>query len=299
LRRRSAIRRNKTGGPEPPLSSSLSQTTAPAAIPVHGWERARSRLPSRQTEKVEKGSPEAAVPQPLISRRQEMVPHMRLRRPSPSLRDKRAKVHVVFLAWLHAPTARPVSALRGRRLRPPLRDRGLEARGRAATRRRACRERVGLIFTHNLKALLAAIVPAQTDRHAEGCLAFVIRGFDHFRARAASAQYRTSRKAAAAAFLSPLSKAARCAVSKWLRAASMAAGPAWGHEIAVRRYRPVRTSGCVILSFLDERAAHCRFPVLPELRFDFSASIRFEASAFVRRVSKLFAASHSSERVLR
>ena len=51
----------------PPLSSSLSQTTAPAAIPVHGWERARSRLPSRRTEKVEKGSPEAAVPQPLIS----------------------------------------------------------------------------------------------------------------------------------------------------------------------------------------------------------------------------------------
>jgi hypothetical protein len=48
--------------------------------------------------------------------------------------------------------------------------------------------RVGLIFTHNLKALLAAIVPSQkTDRHAEECLAFVIRGFDHFRVRAASA----------------------------------------------------------------------------------------------------------------
>jgi hypothetical protein len=141
LRRRSAIGRNKTGGPDAALVLLAQSNTAPAAIPGHGWERARSCLPSRRTEKVEKGSPEAAVPQPLISPAAGDGPHMWLRRPSPSPRDKRAKVHVVFLAWLHAPTARPVSPLRGRRLRPPLRDGGLEARGRAATRRRACREK--------------------------------------------------------------------------------------------------------------------------------------------------------------
>jgi hypothetical protein len=67
LRKRSAIRRNKTGGPDAALVLLAQSNTAPAAIPGHGWERARSCLPSRRTEKVEKGSPEAAVPQPLIS----------------------------------------------------------------------------------------------------------------------------------------------------------------------------------------------------------------------------------------
>ena len=33
---------------------------------------------------------------------------------------------------------------------------------------------VGLIFAHDPKALLAAVVPAESDRQAEGCLAFVI-----------------------------------------------------------------------------------------------------------------------------
>ena len=159
--------------------------------------------------------------------------------------------------------------------------------------------RVGLIFTHNLKALLAAIVPAQTDRHAEGCLAFVIRGFDHFRARAAGAPISDFSQGRGGGI--PVAAFQGCAMRRFKAAEGRFNGckSRLGHEIALRRYRPVRTSDCVILSFLDERAAHCRFPVLPELRVDFSASIRFEASAFVRRISKLFAASHSSETVLR
>ena len=38
--------------------------------------------------------------------------------------------------------------------------------------------------------------------------------------------------------------------------------PCFGHEIAVRRYRPVRKFGRVVLGFLDERAAHFGLPVL-------------------------------------
>src|ERR1700744_4694533 len=127
LRRRSAIGRNKTGGPDAALVLLAQSNTAPAAIPGHGWERARSCLPSRRTEKVEKGSPEAAVPQPLISPAAgDGPPYVAPQAISIPARQK-AKVHVVFLAWLHAPTARPVSPLRGRRLRPPLREGGLEA----------------------------------------------------------------------------------------------------------------------------------------------------------------------------
>jgi hypothetical protein len=43
---------------------------------------------------------------------------------------------------------------------------------------------IGLIFTHDPEALLAAVVPSQGDGHAEGCLAFVSGAFDDFRARA-------------------------------------------------------------------------------------------------------------------
>ena len=85
----------------PPLSSSLSQTTAPAVIPVHGSERARSRLPSRRKVKSGKSSPEAAVPLPLISRRQELVAHMGLSALCPSPRCHQAKAQEI-LARLHA-----------------------------------------------------------------------------------------------------------------------------------------------------------------------------------------------------
>jgi hypothetical protein len=37
--------------------------------------------------------------------------------------------------------------------------------------------------------------------------------------------------------------------------------PRFGHNIAVRRYRPVRKIGFVVLAFFDERAAHCGLPV--------------------------------------
>jgi len=38
--------------------------------------------------------------------------------------------------------------------------------------------------------------------------------------------------------------------------------PGFGHEIAVRRYQPVRKFGRIVLGFLDERAAHCGLSVL-------------------------------------
>jgi hypothetical protein len=43
---------------------------------------------------------------------------------------------------------------------------------------------IGLIFTHDPETPFAAVIPAQGDGHAEGCLAFVSRGFDDFRIRA-------------------------------------------------------------------------------------------------------------------
>jgi hypothetical protein len=39
----------------------------------------------------------------------------------------------------------------------------------------------------------------------------------------------------------------------------MAASPRFGHEIAVRRYWPVRKFGRIVLGFLDERTAHRGF----------------------------------------
>ena len=72
----------------------------------------------------------------------------------------------------------------------------------------------------------------------------------------------------------------------------------FGHEIAVKRYKPVRKPGRVIVWFLDERAAHCGLPGA-ELRFDLSASIFFDASALVRLESKVSGSLTSSERVFR
>ena len=43
---------------------------------------------------------------------------------------------------------------------------------------------IGLIFTHDPEALLAAVIPAQGDGHPEGGLALVGRRVDDFRARA-------------------------------------------------------------------------------------------------------------------
>ena len=43
---------------------------------------------------------------------------------------------------------------------------------------------IGLIFTNDPEALLAAVHSAEADGHAEGCGAFVGRRFDDFRARA-------------------------------------------------------------------------------------------------------------------
>jgi hypothetical protein len=85
---------------------------------------------------------------------------------------------------------------------------------------------IGLIFAYDLEALLAAVVPAHGDGHAEGSLAFVGGKLDDFRAREPRPpQYRISREAAATASLSPLSVAARWAASKRLSVAFMAASP--------------------------------------------------------------------------
>jgi hypothetical protein len=46
----------------------------------------------------------------------------------------------------------------------------------------------------------------------------------------------------------------------------------FGHEVAMKRYRPVRKSGFVAVCFPYERAAHCERS-RAEYRFDLSASI--------------------------
>jgi hypothetical protein len=66
--------------------------------------------------------------------------------------------------------------------------------------------------------------------------------------------------------------------------------PGFGHEIAVRRYRPVRKLGRLIFGFFDKRAAHagywCRTGVRRLARaLDPAAGLLVEGSAAMLRLS--------------
>ena len=133
---------------------------------------------------------------------------------------------------------------------------------------------------------------------SEGRRAFIIRRFDHLGARAPRlpvADFPQSHGGALAVALFVGSPMRRFEAGE----SGLDVGKSrFGHEIAVRRYKPVRKPDRVVVCFLDERAAHCGLPGA-ELRFDLSASILFDASALVRLESKVSGSLTSSDSVFR
>jgi hypothetical protein len=119
---------------------------------------------------------------------------------------------------------------------------------------------IGLIFTNDPEALLAAVFSAEGDGQAEGCRAFVSRRSDDFRARVPSSNVlpaKPRRRLPRRLCLLPHGASPRNGRERpqWPQAPPRSrncgeAIPA-GHEVQPCRSR-----------LLDERAAHCGLPVL-------------------------------------
>jgi hypothetical protein len=117
---------------------------------------------------------------------------------------------------------------------------------------------IGFIFAHDLKALFAAVISAQGDGQAEGCLSFVKRWLNDFRVRTPCSPVAHFPQGGGSSF--PIAFIS-CSPVRRLETAECSLDcckPRFGYEIAVRRYRPVRKFGRVVFGFLDERAASWR-----------------------------------------
>ena len=128
---------------------------------------------------------------------------------------------------------------------------------RRDVRDRAAR-RIGLVFPHNLEALLAAVVSAQGDRHAKGSLARVLRWFHDLRAGAPGPPVADFPQAGRGRLQVAFLRGHTVLRFETVESGLDGGQTRFGHEIAVRRDRAVGKSVRVALGFLDERAAHGR-----------------------------------------
>jgi hypothetical protein len=154
---------------------------------------------------------------------------------------------------------------------------------------------IGLIFTHDPEVLLAAVVPAQGDGHAEGRLAFVSRGVDDLRARAPRPPVTDLPQSGCGSF--PVAFVCCGTVPPPRNGRER---PRWPQALLRSRNcgEAISASGSSAVSFsapLTNARLIAGYRCCTGLRFDLSASIRFDASALVRSGWKLSSSSHPSE----
>jgi hypothetical protein len=141
---------------------------------------------------------------------------------------------------------------------------------------------IGLIFAYDPEALFAAVIPAHDHGQTKRCVPLVRRRLNDFCVRTPRSPVAHFPQGGSSSF--PVAFVC-CGLVRRLETAESGLDcckPSFGNEIAVRRYRPVRKFGRLVFSLLDERSAHGSYRCCTGFRFALSASIRLDASAFVR-----------------